>query len=269
MHKDSLDSDENEVINSGFDFSEDVLCVDEKGNGMEDEAAECAMDDSQDPEANQRENDLHKDSLDSDENEVYTENDEDEDEQIPQAVHALATGVQAMVVEHHSAACITNMGQSVKCELYYIDMVLDWKEYKTAGNADRFKCVLDRVDFIYLGLNSSGFGDMHKCGCITCGACIVAQDSEKVATWDELAVSTPWARTAHALLFLLHDKFECQDRISFMRSCVDLNAEEVSRLLTLHAVKILPATTLSAKPILEAIQTIFRAQLVALPQPRA
>ena len=201
---------------------------------------------------------------DSDGEEMCIDNDDSDDDPEADTLHMHTAGVQATVVQHHSAACIGKVDPSATCELYYIDMVLDW-----TGDKHTFQCIAKRVDFIYLGVNSSGFGEMHKCGSVTCGACIVAQDSEKVETWDELIVSTPWARTARALLVLLRGKFDYQDRTSFMRSCVDLEIAEVTHLLSLHAVEILPAKTLATKPILEAIQSIFRAQLATLPQSRA
>ena len=255
-----------EVRDKVLDFDGDVLEESESANEENHEDANRQQEISDDGdvleerESGNEENheDANRQQEISDDEEMCTENEDTDDEHEADTMDVNATDVPATVVEHHSAACIGDVDRSMGCELYYIDIVLDWTG----------ECIAKRVDFIYLGVKSSGFGDLHKCGSVTCGACIVAQNSEKVETWDELVVSTPWARTARALLLLLHDKFGRRDSTSFMRDCVGLESTDVNHLLTAHALKILPATTLAAKPILEAIQSIFRSQLSNLPQAR-
>jgi hypothetical protein len=268
----SDEDDARDVTYTSLDFTNSVLGSEVKADGMQSEEQKMktletdndAIENDSDCRGTQEK--IIVEDVYSDESELHIESDESEDEQVAEAVDVFASGVQPMTVQHHSASCTADVNQSITCDLYHIDMVLDWKECKTTRNGG-FKCVVKRADFIYLGDHSSGFGEMHKCGSITCGACIVAQNSEKPATWDELAVSTPWARTASALLELLHNKFECWDRISFIRRCVDLDTTEVNQLLESHAAGILPAMTLSAKPILEAVQLILKAQLATFPRP--
>lgn len=52
-----------------------------------------------------------------------------------------------MVVQQHFASCTFDVEQSITCDLYYIDMVLDWKECKTTRNP-AFECVVKRAEFL-------------------------------------------------------------------------------------------------------------------------